>query len=249
MMKAVIAVVVVLVVVAGIVVLQNRGEATGAQPGSVNNVSVTPPNANPEQQPVFEHPESHVIYCAEPDYLEDKFTNKEGIQTVVLEKGHASEGVAVTFLRSPKWLKQCPLDADHEKEDKLKETAGKVPGLAVYNFNVERAGTYFVFLNAKWTDTCGNSCWILMNGPEKGGHGPEAGDYHMIKDQNGFKTEKDYEAAWHAVMNNGQQRKYELKAGPNRIEIHTRQDGPTFYQLVVSTDYNMPIGKWVKKKS
>jgi len=71
----------------------------------------------------------------------------------------------------------------------IKLKPGRLPGLAVYNFDVEHDGTFYVFLNAKWTDTCGNSCYILMNGPEKGSH-DAAARFHTLEDQAGMITEK-----------------------------------------------------------
>src|ERR1043165_5714331 len=246
MMRAVIAIVAVLVVVAGIVVMQQRGDATagGKTPGS-NTAD------NPHGPVEIVKAETHVIECNEPDYLEDKFPDKEGNMITVLEKGQAVEGDTVTFLRSPKYLKQCGLDeADDpiEKGKKIKEIPGKLPGLAVYNFEVQLDWTFYVFLNAKWTDTCGNSCYILMNGPEKGSHDPKA-DFHSLEDQLGFITNTNYKAAWHPLNAGGKLKKFELKKGMNRIELHTREDGPTFYQFVVTTEASTPVGAHLKKKS
>ncbi len=129
-------------------------------------------------------------------------------------------------------------------------TAGKLPGLAVYNFEVQRDDTFYVFLSAKWTDTCGNSVWVLMNGPAEGGTGSkEDGKYEKIKDQGGFVSEKDYKLAWHTLEKEAKPMGFQLKKGMNRIELHTRQDGPQFHQIVISTEANPPAATRAKGKS
>ena len=228
MMRAVIAIVVVLVVVSGIVVLQQK-EAPQTQ---------QPLTALPQTDAEIVRPESHVIDCGKPDYIEDKYVEKDGASHTVLEIGHSTEGEKISFLQSPKWINKCNLD-DVKKDEP--SSAGKLAGLAVYNFNVDRDDApYFVFLSAKWTDTCGNSVWILTNGPEKGGHGPEAGKYEYIKDQLGFVSEKDYKLAWHPLIKEGKPLPIKLHKGANRIELHTRQDGPRFDQIVITTEANAP---------
>jgi len=252
MMRAVIAVVAILVVVAGIFLLQNRGENKSTTPSAVSGSSDS--KASMEQVPPsvqIVKPETHVISCAEPDFLDDKFTDKEGKVVTVLEKGQSSEGTVLTFLRSPKWLNKCKIEETEEAAAKYKEVYGKMPGLAIYNFDVERDDEpYYVYLYAKWTDTCGNSCLILMNGPEKGGHEEQAKEFKKIEDQLGEgKTQKEYNPAWHPLVSAGAPVKFWLKKGKNRIEIHTREDGPTFYQLVVTTEASTPAGGPMKKKS
>lgn len=232
MMRAVIALVVILVVVAGIVTLQPK-EAT-----------VQPASAAPLTDPVIVRPETHVIDCGKPDYLEDKFVDKDGAALTVLEIGSSMEGEKISFLHSPKWIGKCNLD-DIKKDEA--SSAGKLAGLAVYNFNVERDDApYYVFLSAKWTDTCGNSVWVLVNGPEKGGHGPTDGKYEYIKDQLGYVSEKDYKVAWHPLIKEGKPLPIKLHKGANRIELHTRQDGPRFDQLVVTTEANAPSAQRLK---
>jgi len=226
MMRAVIALVVVLVVVAGIVMLQPK------------EVPVQQPATLPQQDAVIVRPETHVIDCGKPDYLEDKFTDKDGVTHTVFEIGSSTEGEKITFLRSPKWINKCNLD-DIKKDEP--SSAGKLAGLAVYSFNVERDDVpYYIFVSAKWTDTCGNSVWILVNGPEKGGHGPDAGKYEYIKDQLGYVSEKDYKLAWHPLIKEGKPLPVKLNKGLNRIELHTRQDGPRFDQIVITTEANAP---------
>jgi len=226
MMRAVIAIVVVLVVVAGIVVLQPKEPV--AQPLAVT----------PQTDAMIVRPETHVIDCGKPDYIEDKYVEKDGASHTVLEIGTSMEGEKITFLHSPKWIGKCNLD-DVKKDEP--SSAGKLAGLAVYKFDVERDDVpYYVFLSAKWTDTCGNSVWVLVNGPEKGGHGPEDGKYEYIKDQLGFVTEKDYKLAWHPLIKEGKPLPVKLKKGANSIELHTRQDGPRFDQLVITTEANAP---------
>src|SRR5947207_11016925 len=107
MMRAVIALVVVLVIVAGIFMMQNRGGAES----TVQNPSTPPPQVQ------IVKAETHVITCSEPDYLEDTFTDKEGNVTKVFEIGKSSEGTEMTFLHSPKWLNKCQLDSDKDKAD------------------------------------------------------------------------------------------------------------------------------------
>jgi hypothetical protein len=228
-MRIVIALVLVLVVVAGVFLLRGKPTETEAvEPGSANPI-------HESGGVVMVHPETHVIVCGAPDYLEDKYKDKNGTEIVVLEKGVSQEGETVNYLQSPKWINKCNLDD-------IKEEPGRLAGLAIYNFEVKRDDTYYVFLRAKWTDTCGNSCWILIDGPEKGGHGAAAGAYSMIKDQEGYVSEKDYKTAWHALKKSGELKGFRLTPGPHRIELHTRQDGPRFDQLVISTNPNVPVG-------
>ena len=83
-----------------------------------------------------------------------------------------------------------------------------------------------------------------MDGPEKGGHGVEIPPlpYSMIEDQNGMKSEKDYDVAWHPLKKSGEMKGFHLTPGSHRIELHTREDGPRFDQLVISTNPNEPVG-------
>ena len=230
MMRAVIAIVALLVLAAGFVIYLNQAPAasSAAQP------------LQPPQDAVIIAPETHVLQCGEPDYLEDTFVDLAGNKIVVLEKGESTEGETVKFLHSPKWINKCNLDD-------IKEKPGRLAGLAIYKFNVERDDTFYVFLRAKWTDTCGNSCWILLDGPAQGGHGAEAGQYYPIKDQNGYVSEKDYKVCWHPLKVQGQLHRFVLKKGAHTIELHTRQDGPRFDQLVITTEGTEPVGVAKKK--
>jgi hypothetical protein len=230
MMRAVIAMVVVLVILAGVLLLHSKPDSAVVVAPAVPAVEL-----NQVSQSAMVRPETHVLECGLPDYFEDKYKDKNGTDIVVLEKGVSHEGATINYLHSPKWINKCNLDD-------IKEQPGVLAGLAIYNFEVKRDDTYYVFLRAKWTDTCGNSCWILMDGPEKGGHSKEAGEYSMIKDQGGYVSEKDYEVAWHPLMKSGELKGYHLAPGPHRIELHTRQDGPRFDQLVISTNPNVPVG-------
>lgn len=233
MMKIVIGAVVALVVVAGAVVIVNSKKGDDV-PGGVQPVS-----ANIEPSGEMVRPETHVIECGNPDYFEGTYLHN-GTTIDVLVKGESTEGGVVKFLKSPKWFNKCSVDD-------IKEKPGKLPGLAIYKFNVERDDTFYVFLRATWTDTCGNSVWILMDGPEKGGHGPEAGTYYPIEDQEGYQSEKEYKVAWHPLKKQGRLMGIPLKKGAHTIELHTREDGPRFDQLVISTEGNVPVGVAKKK--
>ena len=240
MMRAVIAVVVILVLLGGIVLVAGGNSTITPRTTSSTSPAVTaqPMNAQPAVlDETIVRPKKIVLDCSKPDYIEDTFVDKDGVTTKVLEIGKVTEGEEIQFLRSPKWINKCIPD---EKEKEKLADAGKLPGLAIYNFNVERDDTYYVFLSAKWTDTCGNSVFVLMNGPEKGGHGPDGNDYKSIKDQAGFVSAKEYRLAWHGLTQDNQPFGFKLKKGPNRIELHTRQDGPRFDQLVITTEANAP---------
>jgi len=69
MMRAVIAVVAVLVVVGRIVVMQQRGQATTGDK--------TPGSASSQGQVQIVRAETHVIECHDPDYLEDNTRTKK----------------------------------------------------------------------------------------------------------------------------------------------------------------------------
>jgi len=155
----------------------------------------------------------------------------------------------VTFLRTRRnTFKQCGLDEAKENGTLIKLKPGRLPGLPFTISMSSTTGRFNVFLNAKWTDTCGNSCYILMNGPEKGSH-DAAARFHTLEDQAGMITEKNYKQAWHPLKNAGELVKFELKKGPNRIELAYTEDGPKFYQLVVSTEASTPVGGPMKRKS
>lgn len=219
MMKLVIALVVALVVGAG-VVLVYQGQGAKEQSPPLQIIAA----------------ESHVIDCSQPDFLEDSFKDKNGKVVKVLEKKEESVGELVGFLESPKWVNKCGVDD-------IKENAGALAGFAIYNFTVDREDTYYVYLRAKWTDTCGNSCWIRMNGPEKGSHdnNDEKSRFYLLEDQDGMKNPKEYDTCWHELKEKGDRKKFQLKKGQNHIEIHTREDGPRFYQLMVTTEASKPI--------
>ena len=76
-----------------------------------------------------------------PDYLEDKYKDKTGVELVVLEKGESHEGVTINYLHSPKWINKCGLDD-------IKEKPAPLAGVAIYNFDVKRDDTFYVFLRA-----------------------------------------------------------------------------------------------------
>lgn len=231
MLRAVIATVALLVVAAGVAIYLNKTPAA-----STDGQPLTPL----PQDAVVITAETHVIQCGEPDYLEDTFVDKAGNKIVVLEKGESTEGEVVKFLHSPKWINKCNLDD-------IKEKPGRLAGLAIYKFNVERDDAFNVFLRSKWTDTCGNSCWILIDGPAHGGHGADAGLYYPIEDQNGYISEKDYKVAWHPLKVQNKLKSFALKKGPHTLELHTREDGPRFDQLVITTNGTEPVG--VAKKN
>ncbi len=74
-------------------------------------------------------PETHVIDCGAPDVLKDKYTDKDGNTITVLELKKVSEGVPITFLESPKWLKKCDLKDVRYRQREHRGEAARLGGV------------------------------------------------------------------------------------------------------------------------
>jgi hypothetical protein len=170
-----------------------------------------------------------VIECEASTTLVDK-DPKSGELTVVART--QNEGSPISFLEIPEgWIKRCDME-------KLKESPGKLPGQATYDFEVTRDDTYYLNLRAKWADDCGDSVYVKI----------DEGTWFPIEDSNGkLEGDKNYKWAWHPLTLIGKPKEFDLNKGKHTLYFCTREDGPWLDQWLLTTDASMPVGGPVKK--
>jgi len=167
-----------------------------------------------------------VLECERPTRLEEKAPDG----TVVMRTGKANLGEPIEYLEIPDgWIKTCGL------EDR-KGGGGSLPGKATYEFELPRADDYYVFIRAKWLDSCGNSVYVRLDDES----------YQTMEDTLGQLSEDNYQWAWHPVQELGQLRPFHLGAGQHVLELNTREDGPAFDKVLVSTEATPPGQEVVK---
>lgn len=229
-MRGVIAFAVIAVLVAG-VIFMGRSDARPNDPTHPRPIEtetyLEPVPTHAAKGPVF--PVKIILECEEPTTLEDKTPDGK---TAVIKVGQQSEGALVRFLEMPdEWIKVCGFD-------KVKGTAGSLPGKASYTFEAPRDDTYYINLRAKWLDNCGNSVWVKV----------DDGEYFNLEDENGKIEEKNFSWAWHQLFVAGKLKGFELKQGQHTLWLNTREDGPRLDQWVISTEATPPVGGPAKKR-
>jgi hypothetical protein len=212
--RTLIALAVVVALITGIVVA-GRSAAT---PGE-SKVHQPPPTGPGIQTPV-----KIILECENPSALEDKAPNG----TVMLRKGTITLGQTVGYLEFP----DGTIDDAGLKELKLKnnEVGGLLPGKAFYDVTAPRDGDYYLFLRAQWMDECGDSVFVRM----------DQSPYEKMEDTEGKVSDKVYKWAWHPLQEMGEPKPFRLKAGPHRLELAIREDGPKFDKFLLSTDATPP---------
>ena len=220
MSRGVIAVVVCVAIVVAIVSLGHSNPPVQAiQPGHVEGPSPDPAHAINKLE--VQSPFKVVLECENPTRLEDK-DPKTG--KVVLKIGKIMVGEPLGYLECPDgWIKTCGLDD-------LKGKPGALPGKAFYDFNVAEATDAYIFIRAKWMDSCGNSVYVRI----------DHGDYVMVKDTEGEVSSNVYQWAWHMVAIKAHAQKFSLTPGQHTLELAVREDGPLFDKVLLSSDATQP---------
>jgi hypothetical protein len=163
-----------------------------------------------------------VLECEAPTALEDG--TSAGV--VAMRRGKISLGEELGYLEIPDgWIKEAGLEQVKETN-----TGGALPGKAVYEFSAPRAGTYYLFLRAQWLDSCGDSVFLRVN--DRG--------YETMEDTEGRVSDREYRWAWHPLREKGENKGLLLEAGQHRLELATREDGPKFDKILLSTDPTQP---------
>ena len=214
--RTLIALAVVVVLVVGVVVA-GRSSAT---PGE----NKAPPAALPPTGPRVQTPVKVVLECENPNALEDKAPNG----TVMLRKGTITLGQPLGYLECPEGV----IDDAGLAELKLKnnEVGGLLPGKAFYDFTLPRDADGYLFLRAQWMDDCGDSLFVRV----------DQGPYEKLEDTEGKVSDKVYRWTWHTLREMGEPKPIRLKAGPHRLELAIREDGPKFDKFLLSTDATPP---------
>ncbi|MCZ7645063.1 MAG: hypothetical protein M5U26_07230 [Planctomycetota bacterium] len=133
-------------------------------------------------------------------------------------------GKPIEFLEIPDgWIKSCGLEDE-------KGQPGSLPGRAEYIVDVPRDDDYYLFLRAKWHDSCGNSVYLQLNGA----------DWFTIEDTEGEVDKTTYKWAWHALRDGSAPRAIPLKKGPNRLVLAPKEDGPMLDKILIGTDATQP---------
>ena len=216
-MRGLIAVVVIVAVVAG-VVLAGRSTPVSANPS--NPATVTTPVASTNGVEVVA-PVKIVLEAETPTTM-DAFDPKT--KTEFLKIKERSEGKLVRYIDiEDKLIEKCGLEKEKDK------VAG-LPGKATYDFEAPRDDTYYVFLRAKWYDTCGNSVWVRV----------DDSSYMNLEDENGKQSERAYNWAWHALMQEGRPKGFKLTKGKHTLYMAVREDGPWLDQWLISSEATMP---------
>ena len=171
----------------------------------------------------IEGPAKVVIECEQYAKLEDKAPDGK----VAMRTGTAHLGKAIGYLEIPDgWIDHCGLPADLKKNDQ----GGALPGKAHYEFKLPREDTYYLYVRAKWFDSCGDSVWIQMDDRA----------YDGIEDTIGEITKTSYRWAWHPLEDKRQLKGFKLAAGKHTLTLATREDGPQFDKILLSTDATAP---------
>jgi hypothetical protein len=218
--------------IAGIVIVAVIAGA--AFMGKSGTTVVPPTKLDPATQPVENGPKMAVVMpvkivieCEDTTTLNDKAPDG----TVVMKIGKQSEGTEIKYIDIPDgWIDTCGFG-------KVKGDAGKLPGLASYEFEAPRDDTYYISLRAKWLDSCGNSVWAKV----------DESLYFNLEDQNGQISEKNFKWDWHQLYVGGKPKGFTLSKGKHILWVNTREDGPKLDQWVISTEATAPVGGAVKK--
>ncbi|MCW8128874.1 MAG: hypothetical protein KIS92_00690 [Planctomycetota bacterium] len=172
--------------------------------------------------PAVVTPVKIVIECEKPTKLEDKAPDG----TVVMRIASVHMGKAMGYLEIPDgWMHSCGLDTTE-----LKTGGGKLPGKAIYEFEVPREDEYYVFLRAKWFDSCGDSVFLKLDDQP----------YLDLRDDEGKISESEFKWAWHPYKDAAKMKAFKLAKGKHTFELNTKEDGPQFDKILIATDANSP---------
>lgn len=201
----------------GLAVLSGCGSGTSATPAG------TAPAGNPSATGVeVVVPVRIVLEAESPTAME---AVHEPTKREFLKVREQTEGKLVRFLEiEDKLIEKCGLEKEKDK-------VAALPGKASYEFEAPRDDTYYVFLRAKWYDSCGNSVWVRM----------DDSSYLNLEDENG-KNEKTFNWAWHALMLEGRPKGFKLTKGKHTLHMAVREDGPWLDQWLIATEATMPAG-------
>ena len=215
-----------LVLVAGIlaVVIFAGKKSTDTAAASSTTLPNTPANTDPAKASKgieIQAPEKVVIESEKPYKLEDK-DPKTG--QIVMKIGKIMMGQEIGYLEIPDgWIKTCGYDDQKDK-------AGTLPGKATYEFETSRADDFYIFIRAKWLDSCGNSVYLKI----------DKGDYVAVEDNEGEVGNNVFQWAWHPVAIKALPKVFHLEKGKHTLILATKEDGPLFDKVLVTTDGTQP---------
>lgn len=219
-MRGLIVLVLIGAVVGGIVLTGGSSSGSVTTPPVVNAPTGNTP-APTGTAPTVVAPVKIVLEAEEPTTT-DPLDLKTG--TKFLEIREQREGKLVRFVDIPeKLIEKCGLEKEKDK------VAG-LPGKSTYEFEAPRDDTYYVFLRAKWYDSCGNSVWVRV----------DDSSYLNLEDENGKEGERTFKWAWHALMQEGRPKGFKLSKGKHTLYFAVREDGPWLDQWLISTEASMP---------
>lgn len=172
-----------------------------------------------------------VIECEAPERMEDRTTDGQiTLRKVAAQSADMYGGAG--YLECPDgWIDRCGLSAE-------KGRPGDLPGKAFYKVEIPRDDVYFVFIHAKWLDSCGNSVWLRF----------DDGEYKLVTDSEG-KTADGWKWAWHVVREKDGPKPYKLTKGAKTLELAVHEDGPCFDQIFISTDPTKPVGHAIRPEA
>ena len=187
------------------------------------NTQFKDPGTRTPGKPDIEVPAKVIIECEKPSKLEDKASDDK----VAMRIGSAHLGKRIGYLEIPDgWINTCVAE-----KVKVNDHGGDLPGKAYYDFEAPRDDTYYLFLRAKWYDSCGDSVWLRL----------DAGPFDGIEDTIGEIDAHSYRWAWHPLMDKGQLKPFKLSAGKHTLVLATKEDGPLFDKVLLSTDATAPL--------
>lgn len=219
MNRGIIALAVIVAAVVAVIAL-GGGHSTNGQTQPVNKPD--PARPKPPPGPEIVVPEKFVLECEKPTKLEDKAPDG----TLVMRIGSAHMGKTIGYLEIPDgWIKTCGLE-----NVKGEDTGGKLPGKAFYEFETKRDDEFYICLRAKWMDSCGNSVWVRIDDKP----------YVGVEDEIGKIDDSNYKWMWHPVTEMAKIKGFKLSAGKHVLELNTKEDGPMFDKVLISTDANVP---------
>lgn len=218
-MRGLIALVIILGIIGGVVV---AGRSNGSKPvESTNSVQNPAPSGAPGVEVVA--PVRIVLEAEKPTTIDRKHpaTGAEFLKDM-----ERTEGKKVAYLEiEDKLIEKCGLEKEKDK-------VAALPGKASYEFEAPRDDTYYVFLRAKWYDSCGNSVWVRV----------DDSSYLNLEDENGKQSERVFQWAWHALMQEGRPKGFKLAKGKHTLHFAVREDGPWLDQWVISSEASLPAG-------
>ncbi|HYG75538.1 MAG TPA: hypothetical protein VEK08_11095 [Planctomycetota bacterium] len=232
-MRGLLAVVIALGVIGAIVL---SGGAPANPPQQVQPAQLTPapgeiPTTGTPGTPVY--PVKIVI---EAEDCKERADVEKNTGNTLLRINTNQQGKSITYLEVPEeMIKKCGLE-------KQKEQIAALPGRVSYVFEAPRDDVYYINVRAKWSDTCGNSVWLRMNGSDNS-------EFLNLEDEDGKIGDKNYKWVWHQLQVGGQPKGFKLAKGQHTLWMNVREDGVQLDQWLITTEASKQTGDGPLKKA